>query len=111
MSKDKDTFYFTRTDEFPPDRMPGRQGDFGYYSNIGTLGGWLTQSPYILERNAAYGIKNPFRDMVNSDSIRLVSNDIQPVLNYICRYYAPNARAIEVDSIRGEYAVWKIVAQ
>ncbi len=111
MSKDKDTFYFTRTDELPPDRMPGRQGDFGYYSNIGTLGGWLTQSPYILERNAAHGIKNPFRDMVNSDSIRLVSNDIQPVLNYICRYYAPNARAIEVDSIRGEYAVWKIVAQ
>lgn len=111
MSKDKDTFYFTRTDELPPDRMPGRQGDFGYYSNIGTLGGWLTQSPYILERNAARGIKNPFRDMVNSDSIRLVSNDVQPVLNYICRYYAPNARAIEVDSIRGEYAVWKIVAQ
>lgn len=111
MSKDKDTFYFTRTDELPPGRMPGRQGNFGYYSNIGTLGGWLTQSPYILERNAAYRITNPFRDMVNSDSIRLVSNDIQPVLNYIRRYYAPNARAIEVDSIRGEYAVWKIVAQ
>lgn len=111
MSKDKDTFYFTRTDELPPDRMPGRQGGFGYYSNIGTLGGWLTQSPYILERNAAHGITNPFRDMVNSEYIRLVSNDIQPVLNYIRRYYAPNARAIEVDCIRGEYAVWKIVAQ
>lgn len=111
MNRDKGTLYLTRTDELPPDRMPGRQGDFGYFSNIGTLGGWLTDSPYVQERNRAFGVVNPFRDMVDSDRVRLVSNNPEPVLDYIRAHYAPDARLVEVDCIRGEYQVWKIVAK
>lgn len=111
MSRDRDTLYLTRTDELPPDRMPGRQGGFGYFSNIATLGGWLTDSPYVLERYARYGVENPFRDLVDAEHIRLVSNDPEPVLAYIRAHYAADARLVEEDSIRGEYRVWKIVSQ
>ena len=111
MSQDRSKLYLTRTDELQPDLLPGRQGGLGYYSNIGTLGGWLTESPYVLERNGAYGITNPFRDAVNSEVLRIVSNDIGPVLRYIRAHYAPNAEAVEEDVINGEYTVWRIVEE
>lgn len=111
LAADTDRFYFTRTDELPADRLPGRQGGMGYYANIGQLGGWLTESPYVKQRNAAYGIRNPYRDLVDSDRILLMSNDIEPVLRYIRAYYAPDAQAVEVGSVRGEYSLWKFVSQ
>lgn len=111
MNRDKQTLYITRTDELPPDRMPGRQGGFGYYGNIATLGGWLTESPYALDRYARFGVTNPFRDLVDADHILLVSNDPEPVLRYIRAHYAENARLVEVPPIRGEYQVWKIVSE
>lgn len=111
MNRDEDTLYLTRTDELPPDRMPGRQGGFGYFGNIATLGGWLTDSPCVLERYARYGVTNPFRDLVDSEKLRLVSNAPEPVLDYIRAHYAHDARLVEVDCIRGEYQVWKIVAK
>ena len=110
MSKDKSTLYFLRTDELPRDLLPKRQGGFGYYSNIATLGGWLTDSPYTLERNRAYGVENPFRDMVDREDVALVSDDPQPVLDYIRAHYAPNAQAVETGLLRGEYKVFRIVS-
>ena len=110
MSKDKSTLYFLRTDERPRDLLPKRQGGFGYYSNIATLGGWLTDSPYTLERNRAYGVENPFRDMVDREDVALVSNDPQPVLDYIRAHYAPDAQAVETGLLRGEYKVFRIVS-
>lgn len=111
LAADTDRFYFTRTDELPADRLPGRQGGMGYYANIGQLGGWLTESPYVKQRNEAYGIRNPYRDLVDSDRVLLMSNDVEPVLRYIRAYYAPGAQAVEVGSVRGEYSLWKFVSR
>ena len=108
LSADRGTIYFFREEELPPNLLPGRQGDFGYYSNIATLGGWLTESPYVLAQNAAFGVENPFRDMVDAEHIRFVSNDPGPVLDYIREHYAPEAQAIQVGEARGGYKIWKI---
>lgn len=108
LSEDKQTLYYFRTDELPPDRLPGRQGDFGYYSNIAVLGGWLTESPYVKQRDQAFGVRNPFRDMVDAENIRLVSNDPEPVLAYIRAHYAENAQLVQVGQARGEYSIWRI---
>ena len=109
LSRDKGRLYLTRTDELPADRMPGKQGGFGYLSNIGTLGGWLTQSPYVNARYESYGIANPFRDLVDREDVRLMSEDVGPVLSYIRRHYAPNARAVPVRTVNGEYPVYRIL--
>ena len=108
LSEDKQTLYYFRTDELPPDRLPGRQGDFGYYSNIAVMGGWLTESPYVKQRDQAFGVRNPFRDMVDAENIRLVSNDPEPVLAYIRAHYAENAQLVQVGQARGEYSIWRI---
>lgn len=110
LNSDKDRLYLTRTDELPPDRMPGKQGGFGYLENIGTLGGWLTESPYALSRYAEYGVTNPFRDLVNREDVRLMSEDVAPVLEYIRRHYAPDATAVPVRTVNGEYTLYRIVS-
>ncbi len=109
MSQDKGRLYLTRTDELPADRMPGKQGGFGYLSNISTLGGWLTESPYVNARYAAYGVTNPFRDLVDRQDVRLMSEDVEPVLGYIRRHYAPDAKAVPVRLVNGEYPAYRIL--
>ena len=109
LSGDKGRLYLTRTDELPADRMPGKQGGFGYLSNIGTLGGWLTQSPYVNARYEAYDVENPFRDLVDRADVRLMSEDVEPVLGYIRRHYAPDARAVPVRLVNGEYPVYRML--
>ena len=109
LSGDKGRLYLTRTDELPADRMPGKQGGFGYLSNIGTLGGWLTQSPYVNARYESYGVANPFRDLVDRGDLRLMSQDVEPVLGYIQRHYAAGARAVPVRMVNGEYPVYRIL--
>ena len=109
LSGDKGRLYLTRTDELPADRMPGKQGGFGYLSNIGTLGGWLTQSPYVNARYESYGVENPFRDLVDRGDLRLMSQDVEPVLGYIQRHYAAGARAVPVRMVNGEYPVYRIL--
>ena len=109
LSQDKGRLYLTRTDELPADRMPGKQGGFGYLSNISTLGGWLTESPYVNARYESYGVANPFRDLVDRDDVRLMSEDVEPVLGYIQRHYAPNARAVAVRTVNGEYPLYRIL--
>ena len=110
LATDKTRLYLTRTDELPPDRMPGKRGGFGYLENISTLGGWLTESPYALERYAKYAVTNPFRDLVNREDVRLLSNNIEPVLGYIRRHYAPDAQAVPIRSVNGEYTLYRIVS-
>lgn len=110
LATDKSRLYLTRTDELPPDRMPGKQGAFGYLENISPLGGWLTESPYALSRYAQYDVENPFRDLVDREDVRLLSNDVEPVLGYIRRHYDPDARAVAVRSVNGEYTLYRIVS-
>lgn len=107
LSADRDTLYFFREAELPPNLLPGRRGGFGCRANIGSLGGWLTDSPYVKERNEAFGVSNPFRDMVDAENIRLVSSDPEPVLAYIRAHYAENARAERVGEVEncGIYAI------
>lgn len=108
LSADCGTIYFFREEELPPNLLPGRQGGFGYYSNIASLGGWLTESPYVLERNATFGVENPYRDMVDAEHVRLVSNDPGPVLDYIREHYAPEAQAVQVGETCWGYKIWKV---
>lgn len=110
LATDKTRLYLTRTDELPPDRMPGKQGGLGYLENIATLGGWLTESPYVLDRYGQYDVQNPFRDLINREDLRLLSNDVEPVLEYIQRHYAPDAQAVPVRSVNGEYTLYRIVS-
>lgn len=111
LSADKDTLYFFREAELPANLLPRRQGGFGYYSNLASLGGWLTDSPYTVARNRAFGVENPFRDCVDAPNIRIVSSDIEPVLAYIRAHYAENARAEAVSYTGGGIPVYAIVSR
>lgn len=109
LSTDRDTMYFTRCGDLPDDYYPGKMGGQGFLSNVSYLGGWLTQSPITNEKKAAYGITNPYRDMVDSDHIRLMSKDVLPVVTYIRGHYAPEAEAVAVRMVNGEFPVYRIV--
>lgn len=111
LTQDLNTLYFFREEELPPNLLTGRQGGFGYYNNIASLGGWLTDCPYVVERNRAYGVENPFRDCVDAGNVRIVSNDIQGIVDYIREHYAQSARAVRVSETEGGVGIYAIVSR
>ena len=68
--------------------------------------------PSIRASLAEYGVKNPYRDCVDNDGVRIVSQNIDLILEHIKQEYSPTARAVEVSGTTEEFAygVYKIVS-
>jgi len=94
--------YFPTSAYGPFDRVP-----VGALSNIVTLGGWAAQSVPFVDVYARYGVTNPFRDMIGSDTIRVVTRKTDMLVQYLRDYYDPDCTAEEVDKI-GKYSIYAI---
>ena len=55
----------------------------------------------------AHGITNPYRDVINNDSIYLVDDNIDLTLKYIRQYYDSSAQAVFIKTI-GNVDVYQI---
>lgn len=44
----------------------------GFFSNIVEIGGWLSEAPHRREALAAYGVANPYPDMIDRDDVYLI---------------------------------------
>ena len=65
----------------------------GYGDSIILMGDWCENHPMNNSTLAAYGIEEPLRDVVNNDRVCIISNDIETPLEFIRRYFDPEARA------------------
>ena len=86
----------------PFDRMPENLLD-----NVYWFGGWECRTPGYTRAMEAHGIINPYRDVVNNETIYLVDDNIDLTLKYIRQYYAENAEAVFVKTI-GNVDVYQI---
>lgn len=101
LSGDRDHLYLFQVTRFFPDLAyaPFDRVPVDSLYNLAPLGGWTTKSiPYlaVLER---YGVKNPYRDMIGNDKVRLVTDDPATITNYLHDYYDPDCKVELVGSI------------
>ena len=86
----------------PFDRMPENLLD-----NVYWFGGWECRTPGYTQEMEAHGITNPYRDVINNDSIYLVDDNIDLTLKYIRQYYDSSAQAVFIKTI-GNVDVYQI---
>ena len=111
LAKDKDHLYIARL----PSIMPGE----GYEpfdvmpekiaANVLSLGGWMVYTGPYMETMRAYGVDNPFRDLVDNDKVFLVDYDVGSTLDYLHSYYCETAAAEEVGSF-GQAKIYRITS-
>lgn len=87
----------------PLDRLPE-----GVIQNLCPMGGWTCRTASDNEILRRYDVKKPFKEMINSDKIYIIDDDINPTLAYIRKWYSPSAKAEQVKTI-GNCPVYKIV--
>lgn len=101
--QDEEHLYFVTTWSIdhelygPLETAPG-----GYADRIVQLGGWSMHHPVIEELLESYGIENPYRDIIGSDSIYLIDNNIEQTMRHINRYYDPDAVAVLIEPLSTE---------
>ena len=84
----------------------------GAMDNYSTLGDWIANTPLYLEVLSDYGVRNPFKDLVNNDKAYFIGyeKDMGKVLSYIQRHHYEDAEAILVRE-SGPYRVYSIVTK
>ena len=60
-----------------------------------------------MQEMETHGITNPYRDVINNDSIYLVDDNIDLTLKYIRQYYDSSAQAVFIKTI-GNVDVYQI---
>lgn len=76
----------------------------GEQSNVCSLGGWRTYSPTATEVLNAYGVDNPFRDIVDNPDIYLADKKVVDMITaYISRHYNQNVYVCSVKNINGVF--------
>ena len=109
--EDKDHLYISRTSlplwkryYTPYDKIR-----FGSMSNYSPLGDWIANTPLLKKTLTDYGVRNPYKDMVNNDKVYFIgfSDNMQPVIDYIQRHYYQN---LEVETVKecGPYVVYSL---
>ena len=78
----------------PFDRMPENLLD-----NIYWFGGWECRTPGIVDKMREHGIENPYRDMINNESVYLIDDQIDLTMAYIHEYYDENAEAVFIKTL------------
>lgn len=74
----------------------------GYADKILFIGGWSCRHPEIERVLDAWGIENPYADIVGNDSVYLIDNDIATTMAYINKYHSPTATAERVEPLSTE---------
>ena len=86
----------------PFDEMPA-----DVLRNVLYLGGWSCESHAYHDTMDRWEISNPFKDLINHDSVYLVDNAIDLTLQYLHEHYDKNARAVHIKDF-GRYGVYRI---
>jgi hypothetical protein len=81
----------------------------GYGDNVIWLGGWLTNSPIVKHLWKNYGVKNPYKDVINSDEVFFIEkqNNISTKVKYIREHYKKKVRSVLLKNING-YKIYAI---
>lgn len=110
LSNDTSHLYVVQTVRFFPDQAsaPFDLVPVGSKSNIASLGGWTAMSSPFLAVYERYHVTNPYRDMIGSDVIRLVTDDPTVIEQYLRDYYDPDCYMELVGSI-GKNNIYKVV--
>lgn len=90
----------------PFDRLPEN-----VIANVCPLGGWTSRSVSDNAILQEYGVKNPFRSMINNRKIYLVDREIGSTMEYIRKWYAPGANAELVKTLGKNCPVYRIVEE
>ena len=67
--------------------------------NIYWFGGWECRTPGIVDKMREHGIENPYRDMINNESVYLIDDQIDLTMAYIHEYYDENAEAVFIKTL------------
>lgn len=74
----------------------------GYADKILFIGGWSCRHPEIERVLNECGITNPYADIVGSDKIYIIDNDIETTMAYINKYHDADAVAEKVEPMSTE---------
>lgn len=80
--------------------------------NCAALGTWRASTPMAQSQLAAYGITNPYSDMVDRPDILVVcesSAGMKRILTHIREHYAPDADAALVKNIDNACLIYRVV--
>ena len=80
-----------------------------FFDNLVWLGGWDAYLPVYWETLRAWGVSNPYRDMINNEKVLLIDGSIDETLNYLRDYYAEDAEAVKVGE-DGPFGIYRIVS-
>ena len=80
--------------------------------NVLYLGGWAAYTRSFMDTMAAYGISNPYRDLIGNKKLYLVDDDIELTMTYLRENYDPNAtyKRVKGQKKLGKYKVYRIIA-
>lgn len=101
LTADKEHLYICNTGDYLPVSAYGPFEPIPeyYVSNIVPLGSWICGSVPYTHALEAYGVENPYRDMIGNDKVRLVAIAIKPILQYLQDYYDADCTAEEVGTM------------
>ncbi len=101
LSADQEHLYIFQTNRFFPDQAygPFDRVPAGSLNNLVPLGGWTTMSAPYLYSFESYGVRNPFRDMIGNEKVRLVTDDPDGIVRYLQDYYDASCHAKQIDTI------------
>lgn len=112
LSSDKDHLYVMKMGSIvandcygPLDVMPEK-----VISNLLYLGGWATYTKAFRDTMAAYGISNPYRDLIDNERLFLVDNNIDLTLTYLRENYAQGARCEKVGEVQ-KYGIYRVYSE
>ena len=111
MAGDKDHLYICSIGDYPAAKAfgPFEAMPKDVVANNVTQGSWSAGSVTYVNALKAYGVTNPYRDMIGNDKVRLVTSDIDVILTYLKDYYDPACTAEKVGKI-GKSDVYAIHA-
>lgn len=111
IEEDKDHLYlavtsFLSTEYFAPYDTVEK----GSLENVVWLGGWETNMVSTNEKMQRYGVKNPFRDIVDNDGVYLLGERTDLIEKYIQEHYNADAKKKKVRKM-GELTVYRFVTK
>ncbi len=81
--------------------------------NLISFGGWLTNYPLVLDQKDRFGVKNPYKDIINNEKVYIIvensSSDIEIIMDHIKNHFDESVKAEKVKEIE-EYDVYKLVS-
>ena len=117
LERNSDSFFVFSTSEkksaetyFTPWKAP----DTAAEKNVMGTGSWGTKSPYVLDKLAVYGLRNPIKDLINNEKAYFIGNKrIGKISDYYNKWYGGDGKTILMEQVAeaGGYKIWKVTAK